>query len=437
MAKQNNHYNTIPETNANHFWLTRPPPPLFMPSQPMTPTYRMPSVHPHVSLYNQPAKGSTVTLPYSCHHISNQNYQDQYISNNQNIISTSFPVLPDNIDQEYILRYLCPVHKGPKDETTVWIENWLISKGNDIALKNVKSTNVEINEISNKVKECKILLENINNNKLFMEQNISIMTDTEWKKSCSKLSSDKEQLDIILKSLNLDDNCMAELKLKLSKRKKKRNRLKRLKSDLKIIKTQQKDEIREINRKIDAWQNTFKENILNEKREKKAKIEANIVLKGVRGKIDDAKNQIVLLDNLEKLRKCRLQNCVNKRKNPILEESLNKLKELWQQKLTEYNKEEEELKNMLSKAEAKKHEKRGIEIQEKLSDWDRVLFGPDFRSHEILFDNLHTFLDIRKYWDKYVVDENETPTSSSIPVGWIIPSVPCNSDWAKYSNNVL
>lgn len=54
----------------------------------------------------------------------------------------------------------------------------------------------------------------------------------------------------------------------------------------------------------------------------KTKIEANIVLKEVKGKIDDAKNQLSLLDTLEKLRKCRLQNCVNKRQNPLLEESL-------------------------------------------------------------------------------------------------------------------
>jgi len=59
---------------------------------------------------------------------------------------------------------------------------------------------------------------------------------------------------------------MSELKLKLSKRKKKRNRLKRLKLNLKIIKSQQKDEIREINRKINDWQNTLKENILKEER---------------------------------------------------------------------------------------------------------------------------------------------------------------------------
>jgi len=59
---------------------------------------------------------------------------------------------------------------------------------------------------------------------------------------------------------------MSELKFRLAKRRKKRDRLKRFKSNLKIIKSQQKDEIREINRKIDAWQNSLKENILKEKR---------------------------------------------------------------------------------------------------------------------------------------------------------------------------
>lgn len=71
---------------------------------------------------------------------------------------------------------------------------------------------------------------------------------------------------MIIKTLNMDNNSMFELKLKLAKRKKKRNRLKRLKLNLKFIKSQQNDEIREINRNIDAWQNTIKENIIKEKR---------------------------------------------------------------------------------------------------------------------------------------------------------------------------
>jgi len=112
-----------------------------MPSQPMTPTYRMPFIHPHMSLYNQPVQESSVPLPYN-YSISNQNYQNQYVSYNQNMVSTSFPVLPDNIDKEYIPKYLCPILKGSTDKTNVWIANSSASKRKDIALQNVKETNV-------------------------------------------------------------------------------------------------------------------------------------------------------------------------------------------------------------------------------------------------------------------------------------------------------
>lgn len=50
---------------------------------------------------------------------------------------------------------------------------------------------------------------------------------------------------------------------------------------------------------------------------------------------------------------------------------------------------------MLSKAEAEKHEKREGEIQEKLAEWDQLFFGPCFQSHENIFNDLPTFLNIR------------------------------------------
>ncbi|XP_060849012.1 programmed cell death protein 7 [Rhopalosiphum padi] len=434
MSGQSNQSNMYSEANTNNFWLTRPPPP-FMPSRPIQPMYNIhniPFIHPPLSPCNKPAQN--YFMPYGVD-ISNQYYQEQYVPSNQNI-SNSFSSLPDNIDEEYILQYLCPIPKTLKDETTIWIEKWLATKEKDFTIKNVKSTNViEINQISNIVKECKQLLENMNNNKKNMEQNVLTMTEAEWKKACSNLILDKKQIDTMITTLHFDAESLSELKFRLAKRKKKRDRLKRLKANLKLIKSQKKDEILEINRKIDAWQNALKENILKEERVNKTKTEANIVLKGVRGKIEDAKNQLSLLDNLEKLRKCRLQNCVNKRRNPLLENALNKLKILWQQKLADYNKEEEGLKNMLIEAEAKKKNKREIEIQEKLAEWDHILFGPSFRSHEMGVDN-YTFLEIRRGWDKYVVDEKEVSASSSIPLGWILPLEPCNNDWAKYSNNV-
>jgi hypothetical protein len=50
---------------------------------------------------------------------------------------------------------------------------------------------------------------------------------------------------------------------------------------------------------------------------------------------------------------------------------------------------------MLSKAEVEKHEKREFEIQKKLAEWDQILFGPYFQSHEIIINDLQTFLNIR------------------------------------------
>lgn len=144
MAEQTIHNNILCATNTNNFWLTRPPP-NFTPSQTMPPinnyNYRMPFICPPITLSNQPTQINT-TLPYNCNP-NNQKYQNQYIPYNQNI-SNSFPPLPDNIDKEYILTYLCSPPKLPKDTTSIWIENWLATKVIEVKTQNVKTTNVKV-----------------------------------------------------------------------------------------------------------------------------------------------------------------------------------------------------------------------------------------------------------------------------------------------------
>lgn len=145
MSEQNIHNNNFLEANASNFWFTCPPP--IAQSQPMTPNYnldyRMPFIRPFVSSNNRPAQTNPMVLPYSCN-VSNLNYQDQYVPYNQSI-RNSFPPLPDNIDEEYILKYLCPLPKVPKDETNIWIENWLASKKKEGSTdENIKSTNVKV-----------------------------------------------------------------------------------------------------------------------------------------------------------------------------------------------------------------------------------------------------------------------------------------------------
>jgi len=154
MSEQNIHNNIYSEANANNFWLTQPPPPFSQPPPPFTQPppiqpmynldYQMLFNRPHLSPCNQPAQ-NYYNMPYGGN-ISNQFYQDQYVPSNQNI-SNLFSSLPDNIDEEYILQYICPIPKALKDETSTWIEKWLASKEKDITIKNVKSTDtVEVNQ---------------------------------------------------------------------------------------------------------------------------------------------------------------------------------------------------------------------------------------------------------------------------------------------------
>ncbi|XP_050424393.1 uncharacterized protein LOC126835690 [Adelges cooleyi] len=429
-------------TNPNsHMWLSNP--------SPATPL--LPLIPPYNAAFGIPFPPPNMPVPKS--QISQMAYQnmmplppnlDNYFQNafnqpgdSNSIIDTStFPPFPDNINEEYVLKNICPVQEKPKDEISLWIKKWSIDKFNkEPAHNDVKSMyDIKVKDISNKIKKCKELYDKMKCFQQILDHNILTMTENEWQQKCFTWKSYKDHLDTILNTLKLDEHAISIIQFKLSKRKRKRNRLKKFKENIKTIKLQQQDKAEEVNKKIEVWQNALHDDILKKKRAIEMKTEANIVFKGVKGKIDDAKNHLSLFDMLEKLRKSRLQNCADQRKNIILEESLNKLKNVWHQKLSEYHKEELQLKDMLTKSEAEKNVKWEIEGQDKLKEWDQMFFGSNMGSHEVIFNNLQTFLNIRRGWDKYVTDDSKTQNNdgSCIPVGWIVPSAPCNSEWAKY-----
>ncbi|XP_050523211.1 programmed cell death protein 7-like [Daktulosphaira vitifoliae] len=382
------------------------------------------------------------TLPFTQNRDTAKTTQQNWIQSpyqhskyEPNVIINEFPPLPDDIDEEYVRKNLCTVLEKPKDEISQWIENWSANKINkEYPQNNDKSINdVKINDISLKIKKCKVLFKNMSNIKQKLEANVSTMTKNEWERDCSIWKSNKDQLDAIINTLKLDKYDISVLKYKLKKRKKKRNRLKNSKKHLKVLKLQLKDETENLNAQIESWQNAIKDNILKLKLIEETKFETSAVLKCVKGKIDDAKNQLSLFDNLDKLRKFRLQNCANQRKNIRLEEILNKLKLIWQEKLTLYQNEELELKEMLDKSKIQKNLIKEIEDQEKINDWNKVLFGLDIKS-EVIFNSPELFFKIRQDWDKYIIPENSTQTrnSSCIPIGWIVPSSPTNLSWAAH-----
>lgn len=141
MSDLNNHNNDLSKVNDNYFWLTQPPP-FFIPTQNTTSTcnlnYGIPFNHPYVPSCNK-LDHRPIPSSYS-YDISNLNHQDQYNQYTNNV----FPPLPKNIDEEYILKYLCPLPKPHKDETTIWIENWLANKNKEISIQKVKQTNIKV-----------------------------------------------------------------------------------------------------------------------------------------------------------------------------------------------------------------------------------------------------------------------------------------------------
>lgn len=152
MAEQNIHHNTMSEVNSNNFWLTCPPP-LLTPTQSMTSVYnlnyRAPFVPPYMSSCNKPEERNSISFPYNCN-VNNLNYQDQYVPLNESMNNSLFS-FPENIDKEYILKYVYPEQKVLKDETSLWIENWLAAKGKQISMQInvVKSSNKEVYIIKN------------------------------------------------------------------------------------------------------------------------------------------------------------------------------------------------------------------------------------------------------------------------------------------------
>lgn len=136
--QQQNNYNNQRDKNPNKLLLRRFP--ICTPSQSTIPVYNLDYRTPFIRPNNEPALRNPIALPCNNGHL---NYQNRSAPPYQNI--NTFPPLPDNIDEEYILKYLCPAKTAIKDETfNVWFENWIASKGKKIPTPNSKSTNVEV-----------------------------------------------------------------------------------------------------------------------------------------------------------------------------------------------------------------------------------------------------------------------------------------------------
>ncbi|KAL1117821.1 hypothetical protein AAG570_004136 [Ranatra chinensis] len=222
----------------------------------------------------------------------------------------------------------------------------------------------------------------------------------------------------------------------LNKRLKKRARQKVKKEEWRCTKQEVALNREYEHRRIDMWLDKMKEEVERTRREESIKREADLVLSEVTRKKSEAKRTMNLLNTLGKLRNARVQTMENRgeRVSQLETASFNqvieKLKKYWVDQLNGYNLEEHGLRVMLNDAEVVRSDVELSLKKQILQEWDEALFGKRDGATDPEPQNLEQLVAIRYCWDNYLCEDNAI-LSSSIPLGWVVPTGPSNSDWAS------
>ncbi|CAH2087307.1 unnamed protein product [Euphydryas editha] len=245
------------------------------------------------------------------------------------------------------------------------------------------------------------------------------LSDEEWQSALQNININKKVLkDTIIKISKSGLDISRKL---ITKRRAKRLRLKRIREERKQERDERIRQNKENSRKIDENLQKIKDDIEKAKQEEEAKFQADIVLKEVLRKKHDAKKSIAKLEALVKLRKAR-ENTAKGKGQPVSEiesnafhDNIERLKSLWMHKLSEYEKEESELRRTLEKQNVDNE----TEVQaSNIVKWRKALFGGQSNPQFDFNGDLERFISVRAEWDQYIDDG---PESSPIPVGWVYP----------------
>ncbi|XP_056632960.1 programmed cell death protein 7-like [Diorhabda sublineata] len=338
------------------------------------------------------------------------------------------------------------IYSQSNDE--IWIDSWL--QQNNIyhpipKIKVNKAANViTIHEAQNSLKDCLKLLEKLSQTHQELESNFDKIPSTEWKHKTVEIGNIKDQFTKVISKFENGDAIFA-LKKTIEKRKKKRINQKKNK-EFRKQQLEEEFQLREkMNKSIDQWLASKKEDDERLKMEEDMKKDADCVLAEVTKKKSDARKQMALIGSLAKLRFIRHHMALQRGEKPSLEDqnafniTVLKLKNMWESSLKTYTKEEQGLKLLLEQTATEDTKTAELKKEKNLlEEWHAVFFGPrqvipqDNATYWALTAaerDMETFIAIRKSWDTFLV----SPTNemgSKIPIGWVLPGT--NENWSKY-----
>ncbi|CAF4861244.1 unnamed protein product [Pieris macdunnoughi] len=250
-----------------------------------------------------------------------------------------------------------------------------------------------------------------------LSKNINNFTNIEWTSIMSDVACKKEEIKKSIEDFN--GSYMEQARKYLAKRTAKRLRLKRLNNKRKQQKLEWLKEMKEKSSKIDENLQKIKDYNLKQKKKEEAKVNADLVLKDVQRKKNDAKKCLNKLEALLKLRQAR-QNTAKGRGHNIseadtilFEKNIEKLKSLWTQRLEIYNEEESTLQSQLTSTKDEPLNETA-NIDNILDEWREVLFG-GINPQVNFGGNVERFIAVRKQWDAYISSDGST-----LPIGWVV-----------------
>ncbi|XP_076249361.1 uncharacterized protein LOC143188799 [Calliopsis andreniformis] len=365
-------------------------------------------------------------------------YYNNYHAMNQSSYDASYYV---NMHQNYMYPIGVPFDNVQKDTMPiVTLESRQADeKSIEDFLLNVDPSN-EINDQANVPRKCKIrtakdalmsaykLNEKLKTICDELKDN-QTLTEEEWDEKLNICEAAQTEIMKLLEPIK-DQNFVKQLKKDIERRKKRRLREKINREKWKNEKLLRTERRARMHAQIDSWIRKEQAVIEKEKQEENLRKDADMILSDVRGKRNDTRKYLGLLQELKNLRniKANIARARGEHLSSAADEAFNniiaKLTEQWSTLDREYSIEEQGLKLML-----KTDNEKRIENQKKrvFDEWEIVLFGKRVTSDQYNTD-LSDFITMRSAWDKYISSDSD---ASAIPIGWVMPDKPSSAAWQK------
>ncbi|XP_046399875.1 programmed cell death protein 7-like [Ischnura elegans] len=345
-----------------------------------------------------------------------------------------------------------------EEDDQAWIDSWIRQlpprPASQPSVTRCPEGKVKVWKVKQSLQNCRVVLRELEVLERELGEGCEVMDEAEWNHKLEE--AERKKVELMEKLGELDKGTLQRVKRALWKRGRKRARQRGRRALDRELVEGRAERRRQLHLEADMWLEGKQAQVDLQRREEMLKQEADGVLWEVRRKQSEGRRILSLLSALVKLYQVR----VKKRdpdSNPALSENedqfqniIDKLSNLWERQMSEYESEERALRVMLTDSpgdsghgtEAKSRAARAMgDLQRSLRQWETALFGTGGGVSEDLKDvgvdscqwfylqpskSLDSLVENRRQWDQFI---STSPSASAIPAGWVVPVEASSEEW--------